>query len=63
MLGNSNDRITGFLTTGIAASITILRRRMFDNWHPLQPLGTEGKVDDGVENYKLLVSPTIWSRI
>lgn len=55
VLGNSNDRITGFLTAGIAYfNHDPEAQDVFGNWHPLQPLGTEGQGwIDGVENYKL----------
>lgn len=55
VLGNPKHRITGFLTAGLAYfSHDPESMDSFGNWHPLQPLGTEGQGwIDGVENYKL----------
>lgn len=55
VLGNPKHRITGFLTAGLAYfSHDPEAMDSFGNWHPLQPLGTEGQGwIDGVDNYKL----------
>ena len=55
VLGNPTNRLTGFLTTGIAF-FTHDPESMdsYGNWHPLQPLGTEGQGwVDGTEYYQL----------
>ena len=55
VLGNPKHRITGFLTAGLAYySHDPEGMDSFGNWHPLQPMGTEGQGwIEGVENYNL----------
>lgn len=55
VLGNPKHRLTGFLTAGLAYySHDPEGMDSFGNWHPLQPMGTEGQGwIEGVENYKL----------
>jgi hypothetical protein len=55
VLGDSRDRLTGYLTAGLAFfNHDPEAMDSFGNWHPLQPLGTEGQGwIDGVDNYSL----------
>jgi len=55
VLGNPKNRFSGFLTLGLAIyNHDPEAMDSYGNWHPLQPLGTEGQGwVDGVELYKL----------
>ena len=55
VLGNPKNRFSGFLTAGLAIyNHDPEAMDSFGNWHPLQPLGTEGQGwVDGVDPYKL----------
>ena len=55
VLGNPENRITGFLSAGLAYySHDPESMDSFGNWHPLQPMGTEGQGwIEGIDVYKL----------